>query len=172
MKIIKRLFSNSEKTKAIEELETPEVTTAEQGDEYVKLKLSLHPDRKNRVSELEVQQMEEELASFSPVKKNDINIVGIYAFDDGERVEVNFYIRNGLERPIKFEETPLSIVNQKGELLAYQKFDLRAAGEIEKLSARPFNIYFKRENVFVDHIPTDDWKLIFEMRKIEVNRGQ
>lgn len=134
--------------------------------EYVELSLSVHPSEAARMPEIEKRQLERELKECPPIKKNDVNIAGIYAFKTDKGLEVSFFIRNGLEKSIKLDMIPLSVVNQNGDILAYQRFDLATMGEVEKFSARPWKVDFRAENVFVDEVPRDSWKVIFETRKI------
>lgn len=162
-KILKKQSQDS-----IEQSEQP--ASEEKDTDCVELKLSVHPAEENRMPEMERTQLEKELKECSSIKKNDINIAGIYAFKTDEGLEVSFFLRNGLERPVKFEITPLSVVNKNGDLLAHQKFDLASMGEVDKLSARPWKVQFAPENVFAEDVAPDDWKIIFEMRNIQIER--
>lgn len=128
------------------------------------MNLSLHPTVGDSVSELQKEYMEEELADLTPVKEGDVNISGSYLYDDGQQLEVKFFIRNGLNTTINFEYISLMLINSKDEVLAYQEFDLIEMGDIPPFSARPWKVYFDKKNVKVETIPNDDWKIVFDDR--------
>jgi SLAP domain-containing protein len=127
----------------------------------VNLKLSLKDNDEDIVSSVQKELLEEELNELVPVKEGDINVAGIYAFDTVEGLEVKIYIRNGFSKKINFEYIPFSLINSKNEVLAKQVFDLRDFGDLEPYSARPYKLLFDKENIFVNKIPTDDWKVVF-----------
>lgn len=169
-KILKKQKDNEVQEKKVI-LDQPEQLFSDEKDiDYVELELSVHPAEDPRMPDMERKQLEKELKDCSPIKKNDINITGIYAFRTEEGLEVSFFIRNGLERPVKFEITPLSIVDKSGKLLAHQKFELSEMGEVARLSGRPWKVQFSPENVFTAEVTPDDWKIIFEMRNIQIER--
>ncbi|WP_125154729.1 SLAP domain-containing protein [Clostridium rectalis] len=139
------------------------VTTIHKDLEKIDIDLYLTSDEKDKISDVQVEYLEEEMKEVLPeIKEGQINISGVYAFDQGQSLEVKVYIVNGLSRTINFEEVPLYIINSKGERLAYQIFDLRKMGDIPEHSARPWKFYFNKENVFVEEIPQNDWKVVFE----------
>lgn len=131
--------------------------------EFIIPTLSMHPDLEDKFSVMQ-SVIKHELSALPPVKMGDITINGIYAYKDEEELEVAFYIRSGLPRPVKFDEVPLIIVNSKKEVLARQVFNLQEVGQIPPHSARPWQIRFAKENVFADDVPIDDWKIAFDMK--------
>lgn len=129
---------------------------------YIDVELYLDEDSQRKISDVQKEYLEEELREvITSVKEGQINIAGIYAFDQGEEVEVKAYLANGLSKNINFEDVPIYIINSKNEKLAYQIFDLSGEGDIPSGKAIPVKLNFKKENVFVDKIPQDDWKLVF-----------
>ena len=76
-------------------------------------------------------------------------------------MEVKAYLANGLSKSVNFEEVPIYIVNSKEEKLAYQVFDLSGEGDIPSGKAISVKLNFNKENILVDKIPQDDWKLVF-----------
>ncbi|OHW61863.1 hypothetical protein EUAN_16260 [Andreesenia angusta] len=135
--------------------------------EYVELRLSIHPEEDARTSDMERNQLEQELKDCKSIKKNDINVSGIYAFRTDEGLEVSFFFRNGLERPVMLKETPLAVISKDGKLLARQEFDLTDMGEVEGLSARPWRVHFDPKNVFSENVAPDDWAIIFDIKSKE-----
>lgn len=129
---------------------------------YIDVELYLDEDYQRKISDVQKEYLEEELREvITSVKEGQINIAGIYAFDQGDEVEVKAYLANGLSKNINFEDVPIYIINSKNEKLAYQIFDLSGEGDIPSGKAIPVKLNFKKENVFVDKIPQDDWKLVF-----------
>lgn len=129
---------------------------------YIDVELYLDEDSQRKISDVQKEYLEEELKEVIPnIKEGQINIAGIYAFDQGDKVEVKAYLANGLSKSVNFEEVPIYIVNSKEEKLAYQVFDLSGEGDIPSGKAISVKLNFNKENIFVDKIPQDDWKLVF-----------
>lgn len=129
---------------------------------YIDVELYLDEDSQRKISDVQKEYLEEELKEVIPnIKEGQINIAGIYAFDQGDKVEVKAYLANGLSKSINFEEVPIYIVNSKEEKLAYQVFDLSGEGDIPSGKAISVKLNFNKENILVDKIPQDDWKLVF-----------
>lgn len=133
-------------------------------NEEVPTILSLLEYDENVMSDVQKEILEDEIAELSSIQEGQLNVSGIYAYDTGEKLEVKAYIRNGLSKKIVLEQIPLVITNSKGEILAYQIFNLQSLGEIPEHTARPLKILFERKNIFVDKIPMDDWELGFDTR--------
>ncbi|WP_282804204.1 SLAP domain-containing protein [Clostridium tetani] len=129
---------------------------------YIDVELYLDEDSQRKISDVQKEYLEEELREVIPnIKEGQINIVGIYAFDQGDKVEVKAYLANGLSKKINFEDVPIYIINSKEEKLAYQVFDLSGEGDIPSGKAIPVKLNFNKENMLVDKIPPDDWKVVF-----------
>lgn len=129
---------------------------------YIDVELYLDEDSQRKISDVQKEYLEEELKEVIPnIKEGQINIAGIYAFDQGDKVEVKAYLANGLSKSVNFEEVPIYIVNSKEEKLAYQVFDLSGEGDIPSGKAISLKLNFNKENILVDKIPQDDWKLVF-----------
>lgn len=130
--------------------------------DLVDVKLSLDDNATNTASDVQKEFLEEEIKEIIPkIKKGVINISGVYVFENDENYEVKVYITNGLERPVKFEKVPLYMINSNGDKLAYQEFDLSHMEEIPPYSARPCKLEFRKENLFVDAISSEDWQIVF-----------
>lgn len=131
--------------------------------EPLKIELSLNQDTLDKISDVQKDYLEDEMNEVIPkIEDGQVNVSGVYIFDDGDRFEAKIYIVNGLKKAINLDKVPLCIVNSKGEQLAYQIFDLNAMGDIPSCSARPWKIYFDKKNVSVDEISQDDWKIVFD----------
>lgn len=129
---------------------------------FMDVELYLNEDSKRKISDVQKEYLEEELKEVIPkVEEGKINIAGIYAFDQGDKVEVKAYLANGLNQKINFEDVPIYIINSKDEKLAYQVFDLSKEGDIPSGKGIPVKLNFDKENILVDKIPQDDWKVVF-----------
>ena len=137
--------------------------------EVVNIELNLNEYDTGVMSDFQKEFLSDELAQLPPIEDGQVSINGVYTFDMGDKIEVNVYLRNGLTKQINFHKVPLVIINQKGEVLAKQTMDMHDFGILPPLSARPCKVYFDKENVFVDTIPMDDWKIQFEKSISAIN---
>lgn len=158
-KIIKANFGNEE-NKDIQEVDYN--TKNDNGKKAVELKLSLTEREETIMSNIQKENLMDELNSFPPVYEGDINVVGVYAFDMGQYWEVKAFLRNGMDRPINFEKVAFVIMNSHDEILAAQTFDMQDAGDLPPYSARPYKLNFNKSNVYVKKIPRDDWFIAFD----------
>lgn len=138
------------------------VNNAENVEREIKTKLSLQESQENVVSDIQKQMLQDEIEELPPLLENEASISGIYAFEEDNKIEVKIYIRNGFKSAIVLGKVGLVLANSKDEILAYQIFDLSEMGEIPSLAARPWKVYFNKENLRVDKFPTDDWKIAFD----------
>lgn len=130
--------------------------------EAVNIELHLNEYDKGVMSDFQKEFLNEELAQLPPLEEGQVSINGIYTFDKGDKIEVSVYLRNGLSNQINFDKVPLIIVNKNGDILAKQVMHMQEFGILPAYSARAHKFYFDKENVFVDTIPMDDWKIQFE----------
>lgn len=130
------------------------------GEEYVSTVLSLLDEEENVVSDVQKEIFEDEIKELPPIKEGELNVSGIYAYDLGDKLEVKIYVRNGLPYELNLQKIPFAITNSKGDILALQEFNLSCIGKLPPHSARPVKLYFNKENVKVDKIPQDDWKVV------------
>ncbi|NEZ47196.1 SLAP domain-containing protein [Clostridium niameyense] len=126
------------------------------------IKLSVPKKDEDIMSKVQKEILQEELDELVPIKKDQVNVAGIYAYDLGDKYEIKIYLRNGLAREINFEDIPFKIINSEGKVLAEQIFDLKDVGNIPPYAARPWVLYFDKKNMLVDKIPMDDWKIVFD----------
>lgn len=150
-----------------------EMENKEDSREYVPTVLSLLEFDENVMSDVQKEILEEELSEFKQIKEGEVNIVGVYVYDSGnkeDKIEVKAYIRNGLTKSINLDSIPLFLSNSKKQILAYQVFNLSSLGTIPAHSARPVKLYFERKNVNVDSIDINDWNIAFDS-KLNVARS-
>ncbi len=163
MSFIKKIIGKKQETANKKEF-SASIEVNQENKDTIKPSLSLHPEEERVTTELNKKYMQNELERLPEIKKNDISINGVYAYDIGDKIEVSFFILNGLEKNIKFEEIPLLLLDKKNQILARQTFDLSGLGEIPVESGRPWKILFDKSKVFTDDIPSDDWKLVIDIR--------
>lgn len=132
------------------------------GRKAVKLELFFNEREKDIISNIQKENLLEELNSFPPVYEGDMDIVGVYVFDMGEFWETKVFIRNGANHPVNFEKIRLAIRNSKKEILVSQLFNLSDIGILPSHSALPYKLNFYKENANVKNIPLDDWKIGFD----------
>lgn len=133
--------------------------SAQDGEEYVSTVLSLLDEEENVVSDVQKEIFEDEIKELPPIKEGQLNVSGVYAYDEGDKLEVKIYVRNGLSDKLNLKMIPFVIKNSKGDILAAQQFNLSCLGELPPHSARPIKLYFDKKNVKVDKIPQDDWEV-------------
>ncbi|MBP2033731.1 SLAP domain-containing protein [Clostridium algifaecis] len=127
--------------------------------QYVSTKLSLLEKDNVVISDVHKEILEDEIKELPPIKEGQLNVSGVYIYDQGDKFEVKIYVRNGVSDNLNLEDIPLVIKNSKDEILAAQTFDLRGLGQLPPHSVRPIKVYFDKENVKVDSIPNDDWEI-------------
>lgn len=137
--------------------------------EAVNIELQLNEYDKGVMSDFQKEFIIEELNELPPLEDGQVSINGIYTFDMGDKLEVSVYLRNGLSKQINFDKVPLVIVNKNGEVLAKQIMDMKDFGILPPLSARPYKVYFDKNNILIDKISKDDWKIQFEQSITAVN---
>ncbi|MDS1030201.1 SLAP domain-containing protein [Bacillota bacterium LX-D] len=174
LKFLRELLKGSDKDqntqKAGQTEEQQNYKIIEDGErKVIKPGLSLPKEMRVKTSGLAKQYMEEDLEALPPVKEGDINISGVYAYKNAGKLEVSFYLQNGLNRPVAFEKVPLMLIDSQKKVLARQVFDLSSVGAIDPFGARPCKVFFAEENILVQEIPKDDWRLVFELnpRKVQ-----
>ncbi|MBV4419618.1 SLAP domain-containing protein [Clostridium tyrobutyricum] len=127
--------------------------------EYVSTKLSLLDNDNVVISDVHKEILEDEIKELPPIKEGQLNVSGVYIYDQGDKYEVKIYVRNGISDNLNLEDIPLVIKNSKDEILASQQFDFRGLGQLPPHSVRPIKVYFDKKNVKVDSIPEDDWEI-------------
>lgn len=138
----------------------------------VEVELSLPERFEAIVSDVQKDIMSEEISGLDPIKENDINISTIYAFDDGDEIEVKVYFRNGYPKDVNFEYVPLIMVNSKEEIVASKTFDLKEMGDIPTGGARPWKLYFEKSCIDMEKFSPENCKILFNKNVKAVNYAQ
>ncbi|WP_026679218.1 accessory Sec system S-layer assembly protein [Fictibacillus gelatini] len=136
------------------------------GDEQeVETYLDFHPDWDVSNQERYVYGFHH--AQLPKLKPNQVSISGIDIVQDNEFFIVNAFIRNTVEKPIRFEEVVLLLLDREGKIAARKTFDLEILGEIPPNACRPWTFLFSEEDVVAESFPIDNWTLAFELRQKE-----
>ena len=98
------------------------------------------------------------------LKPNQISISGIRLTRFEEDVIVDAFIRNTLDRAVRFEMVDLLLIDENSKPLAKKTFDLSEMGEIPALSCVPWRFLFEEEDYVVAEIPDEGWKIAFELK--------
>ncbi|MBA2175545.1 accessory Sec system S-layer assembly protein [Halobacillus locisalis] len=136
-----------------------------QSDELVETELSMHPNW--RLSEEETYVYQFMNNDNPPLKPGQISLAGYEMKILDPEVAVGAFVRNSLDKKISFQKTNLLLVSEDGQKLARKEFDLSDLGELPAQSSRPSAFIFNKNDLLVpiEEIPTEGWKLAFELRK-------
>lgn len=141
------------------ELLNDEVAAEEQ---EVFTELSLHPS-------MEVPQETQYVLRFlnnelPPLKPNQVSLAGIELRAEEDQLIVSAFVRNSVNKGIRLAESPILLIGPNGEHLARRVFNLAELGEIPAKSSRPWHFAFQLSDVLSAEIPSEGWKLAFEIK--------
>lgn len=133
--------------------------------ELVETELSLHPNW--RLGEEEVYVYQFMNNDNPPLKPGQISLAGYEMKKLDPELAIGAFVRNSLDKKISFQNTSLLLVNEDGQKLARKEFDLSDVGELPARSSRPHAFIFTKNDLLVplEEVPTEGWKLAFELRK-------
>ncbi|MGE7121279.1 accessory Sec system S-layer assembly protein [Peribacillus sp. NPDC046944] len=156
------LFSKSGKAKEKVKIET---ATAEESvsnaEDAIYTTLVFHDDSDFSKQEKYVYQFHhQQLPSLKP---NQISISGVKLSRFEEEVVVMAFIRNTLDKAVRFEVVDLLLLDENGQALAKKSFDLSEMGEIPAVSCMPWSFLFEEEDTLAE-IPDNGWKIAFELK--------
>ncbi|QHN50477.1 accessory Sec system S-layer assembly protein [Geobacillus stearothermophilus] len=130
--------------------------------EDVYTELSLHPSWNVPAEEQYVLRfLNNELP---PLKPNQISLSGISLSKEIDGVVVSAFVRHSLPKPIQIGRVPLLLLREDGSVLARKEFDLRELGELPPKTSRPWRFIFGHDTLRTDDIPSEGWKLAFELK--------
>lgn len=162
-------FKKAEKTgteSSIDSNELIEGLTASTETDEIDTTLSLHP-------EWTIPQEQDYVFRFlanelEPLKPNQISLSGIDI--DVEHANgswlVKAFFRSSLDQQISVGEIELLLLDEEGNTLASDQFDLKELGDIPARSARPWVFVFTKDNVFAEEPPSENWKLAFNVQSM------
>ncbi|WP_442596791.1 accessory Sec system S-layer assembly protein [Neobacillus sp. D3-1R] len=98
------------------------------------------------------------------LKANQISLAGIELKQVGDEWHVVAFVRNTLSKGIRFEQLPLLLIGPNGEKLGRKEFDLSQLGELPPKSSTPWLFVFNQNDLAVEELPEEGWKLAFELK--------
>ncbi|MBT2615056.1 MULTISPECIES: SLAP domain-containing protein [unclassified Bacillus (in: firmicutes)] len=101
----------------------------------------------------------------SALKPNQISISGIKLTRVEDDVIIVAFLRNSIDKAIRFDIVDLLLVDGDGKLLAKKTFDLTELGEIPALSSMPWRFLFEEGYILAESIPDEGWKIAFEWKR-------
>ncbi|MGO4888780.1 accessory Sec system S-layer assembly protein [Anaerobacillus sp. MEB173] len=154
----KPTLEGNESTVQSKELIKEETATEE---EEVYTELSIHPSWNiNKEDMYAFQFLNQECP---PLQPNQLSLYGINIMNEGDLIRVNAFVRNSLDKAITLEETSLVLLGPDDKILGRKVFQLSELGEIPARSSRPWHFYFTDKDLFTTEIPSEGWKLAFNL---------
>jgi SLAP domain-containing protein len=99
------------------------------------------------------------------LKPNQISISGIKLTRVEDDVIIVAFLRNSIDKAVRFDIVDLLLVDGDGKLLAKKTFDLTELGEIPALSSMPWRFLFEEGDILAESIPEEGWKIAFEWKR-------
>lgn len=132
-------------------------------DTEIKTELSIHPAWNIPSEQMYVLRfLNNEL---SPLKPNQISLSGIEIKPEDNGIEVTAFVRNSLNKGIKFEQVSLLLLDSDKQVIARHEFNLTEIGEVPGRSSRPWTFTFPASAIQKREFSLEDWTLAFELKK-------
>ena len=129
----------------------------------IKTNLSYHPDWNLTVQEKYVYQFKHQKLPL--LQPNQISISGIKLYEADDSFVMTAFLRSTLPNPIRFEIIDLVVVDGENKPIARKRFEMDLFGPLPSNTARPWRFLFSKQDLLVEEIPEDNWKLAFELKK-------
>ncbi len=127
--------------------------------DLIQTPLSLHPDWNITQEQMYVFRF---LANdLSPLRANQISLQGIDIDENEGNWLVKGFVRTTVEQMIEIGQVELILLDKENQMIGHQSFDFSELGDLPSNTARPWVFEFRSENIFVEDIPEDGWKLAF-----------
>lgn len=133
----------------------------------VELKISYLPDKIYKRSKLEEDLLLQELEKLPSLEEGQVSIDKTYIVKGDEHIEVGFYLRNASYDTLFLGQRYLELVNNEGELLGRQLFNLGKLGDLEPHSAKPGEVLFDKSSVPNLEEITDSVQIRFKKEELE-----
>ncbi|WP_394218239.1 accessory Sec system S-layer assembly protein [Halobacillus trueperi] len=135
------------------------------GEREVFTDLSLHPNWHLPEEEVYVYRfLNQELP---PLRPNQISVYGVDVKEKDGGLIVDGFVRHSLSKAIQLKPATVLVLNQQGETIARQPFDLGNLGNIPRKSSRPWTFLFPPSSIVQKDGKTleHDWRLALELNK-------
>ncbi|WP_409272347.1 accessory Sec system S-layer assembly protein [Neobacillus sp. SCS-31] len=134
---------------------------ASQADGHVKTTLVFHPDWELTNSERYIYMFQHQQLPL--LKPNQVSIDGIKLLNFNEGYVVVAFLRNTLDKPIRFEAINLVLLDGEGQVVAKRNFELETLGEIPARTCIPWRFLFEEGDKLGEVNPDKEWKIEFEL---------
>jgi accessory Sec system S-layer assembly protein len=155
----------NEKLEGVEDtVSSKQLFGTEEGADHEKIvetTLSLHPNWKLPVDETYVYQFLNN--ECPPMHGDQVSIYGIRMIKREDSYQITAFVRNGTKKKLKLKRMPFLLLAQDGTRIGEKLFELEQLGEIPPQSSRPWHFSFKQEDLLVNEIPQEGWKLAFNL---------
>lgn len=133
--------------------------------DLIQTPLSLHPDWNITQEQMYVFRF---LANdLSPLRANQISLQGIDIDENEGNWLVKGFVRTTVEQMIEIGQVELILLDKENQMIGHQSFDFSELGDLPSNTARPWVFEFRPENIFVEEIPEDGWKLAFNVSSMK-----
>ncbi|MCD5325928.1 MULTISPECIES: accessory Sec system S-layer assembly protein [Pontibacillus] len=138
---------------------------SDSSSEEVETELSINPDWKLAEEDVYVYRFMNN--EHPPLKPNQLSLGAFELTKMDDEIAAGAFVRNSLNKKITFNETTILLMKTDGTKLGRKEFDLSKVGELPARSSRPHLFIFDKKELFVpiEEVPTEDWKLAFELKK-------
>lgn len=141
-----------------------EVETEVKDEQISKLKLFLSDEEKARMSNVQIQYLEDEIAKLPKIEEGQVNITSEYFVYFEGKIETKVYIRNMMPKQINFDDIYLGIEDENGNVIKEQKFNLAYLGNIPPYSVKVTKLFFEADGINLDDSKFENLKICFSSK--------
>ncbi|URM33419.1 accessory Sec system S-layer assembly protein [Cytobacillus firmus] len=150
-----------QKRKKSAEAESPALQRTE---EKPKMTLYFHPDMVLTSQEKYIFQFYHQ--KLPELKPNQLSISGVKLEEYNDSLVVTAFLRNSLNKPVKFDKLDLLLLDRKNQPFAKKTFDMYELVEVPAMTSVPWKFFFENEARITDAVPSnDEWRIAFELKQ-------
>ena len=159
------IFKRKQKKKEENELplDFPLEKTDTTNEGMVETTLSFHPDWELTSQEKYVYMFKHKQLPL--LKPNQISITGMKLLEYQDGFVVVAFLRNTLDKAIRFDAVDLLLLDETGQAVAKKQFELDGMEELAPFTCRPWRFLFSNEDKLVEKMPEDGWTIAFELKQ-------
>ncbi|MFM1651249.1 SLAP domain-containing protein [Brevibacillus sp. B_LB10_24] len=141
-----------------------EVAPSPSGNPTVRTELSLHPSWEQQLDADKKYTLRFLQSELPEMVEGTMGVAGFSLIPGEEGVTVALFFRNGMTRPLEFNNIGLTI-RVGDEVFARHWFNLKEVGTIPPQTSRPWEVFFPKETFLMDQVSFERWK-------VQLNLGQ
>jgi SLAP domain-containing protein len=138
-----------------------DVPAAEARNQKVRTDLSLHPAWEQQLDNEKKYTLRFLQAQLPDVPAGSISVTGFSLIPNPEGLTVAMFVRNGLDRPVRFKDITLAIYLDD-KPFARQRVDLSGMGSIPPRSSRPWEVFFPEGTYLHENFSFTRWKVMMK----------